>query len=253
MARTHRKYMRVYADGYDLSGQLSSIGPLSNVYDEGPFEGLSEEVIGIQLGHATNEVGNYNGVLDNTDTTGLHGLQSAPGLDRTMMIALGFLAPPVMGDPVFSGIFPQLDYMPNTGQVITTVTASFGPQSQESGMLYTRPWGKLLHALGAETGANSATTNVDNGAATTKGGYLVYQIMDYSGTGDAEISVDDSADGSTFTALSGATSGAIAHTAMPTAGIIQLATTATVRQYLRWQLALNTLTSVTFALAFVRG
>ena len=81
----------------------------------------------------------------------------------------------------------------------------------------------------------------------------MYQITAVAGTGNATISIDDSEDGETYGALSGATSGAIAHTAIPCAGIVQLATNATVKQYLRFQVALDTITSVTFALAFVRG
>jgi hypothetical protein len=40
---------------------------------------------------------------------------------------------------------------------------------------------------------------------------------------------------------------------MPCAGLVALSPTADVRRYLRWQLALTTLASIDFALAFVRG
>jgi hypothetical protein len=41
--------------------------------------------------------------------------------------------------------------------------------------------------------------------------------------------------------------------ATPKFGIIELAKTATVGRYLRWQIALGTASSVTFALAFMRA
>jgi hypothetical protein len=134
-----------------------------------------------------------------------------------------------------------------------TVTVPFGGQANSAVMKYADPWGVLVHAKASRTAANSSTTGIDNGAATTAGGYLMYQIFSITGTGTATVSIDDSADGSSYTALSGATSGAISNTSAPTAGIVQLATTATVRRYLRWQLSLTGATACEFAIAFVRG
>ena len=109
----------------------------------------------------------------------------------------------------------------------------------------------MLHTKSAETAANSATgAGIDNGAASTAGGYLAF--MGFAGNGTATISIDDSADDSSYSALSGATSGELDFSSVQF-GLVALGTTATVRQYLRWQLALNTATTVTFALAFVRG
>ena len=45
----------------------------------------------------------------------------------------------------------------------------------------------------------------------------------------------------------------VANTAVPTAGVVELAVTATIRRYTRWQLSLTGITSITFALALVRG
>jgi hypothetical protein len=117
---------------------------------------------------------------------------------------------------------------------------------------YDNPWGVLIHAYGAETAANaSATGSVDNLAATNDvGGYMMYQV--FAGNGTATLSIDESADNVNFTPLTDATTGVI-NCAVVSAGIVQLATTADVKQYLRWQLAKGSATTVTFALAFVRG
>ena len=168
------------------------------------------------------------------------------------MNAYGMRAAPEFGDEVFCVPMIQRAYKA-VGSDIVTARMDFAGPDVTQGIAYHQFFGKLLHALGAETDVNSADTNVDNGAASAVGGWLMVQITGYSGTGSAEISIDDSADGTSWTALSGATSGAIEHTSMPYSAIIQLGTTATVRRYLRWQLALDTLTSVTFALAFMRG
>ena len=79
---------------------------------------------------------------------------------------------------------------------------------------------------------------------------MTWQV--FAGDGTATISVDDSADDNTYGALSGATSGEIDFSS-PSSGFVALATTATVKRYIRWQLSLNTANTVTFALAFVRG
>ena len=79
---------------------------------------------------------------------------------------------------------------------------------------------------------------------------MVYQVL--AGNGTATISIDNSANNSAFTALSGATTGSI-NCAVVQHGIVALGVTATVRRYLRWQIALGTATSVTFALSFHRA
>jgi hypothetical protein len=254
MTRTVSKFMRVYAGGYDISGNTRSIGPLTWAFEEESMTCLNWPVAGTLPGKATMGCGTLNGLFDNTATTGLHILQSSSGVTRDVMIPIGMSAAPTYNDPVYMGQFPQTGYMAEPGEIMSTVSITFSSNDVTKGLKYSKPWGVLLHPLGAETAANTNETNVhNNGAGTTAGGYLMYQITAVAGTGSATISIDDSEDGETYGALSGATSGAIAHTSIPCAGIVQLATTATVKQYLRFQVALDTITSVTFALAFVRG
>lgn len=251
--RTASRWLKFYSDGYDLSGYAKAIGPLTFDFTAGaPDAAFSDAVEGAFPGRAKIGVGMLSSVLDN-DTAGAYARHSAAGSLHSLMIPIGMGADPVMGVPVYLGQFEQEGFELSNGDGFTSINAPFSNPGPESGLAYNKPWGVLLHAKGAETAINAANTNVDNGAATTAGGYLMYQIFAVAGSGTATISVDDSANGTTWAALAGATSGAIAHTAMPTAGIIQLSGTATVRQYLRWQLALTGITSVTFALAFVRA
>jgi len=116
---------------------------------------------------------------------------------------------------------------------------------------YDKPFGVLLHEKSEETAVNAVDSGLssDKEIASERGGFLVYQI--FSGDGTATISVEDSADDSSWAALSGATSGELDCSSVQH-GLVPLGTTATVRRYLRWQISLNTATSVTFALAFIR-
>jgi hypothetical protein len=136
---------------------------------------------------------------------------------------------------------------------MSTVSIPFDTTSVTTGLDYGSPWGYLLHAAGNETAANTGSSDVDGGAETSAGGYMMYQIFSLTGgSGSVDISIDDSANDSDWLALSGA-SVTINYGDDPTAGIVELGTTATVRRYLRWQISLTTLTGVNFALAFVRG
>ncbi len=250
--RTTWHRQRTYVGGYNLSGYTSQLGPLTWEYEEASFAAQSDEARGYLPGRVAISPGALNGVFDNTATSGLHVVTGTPGVSRVILAPIGIRAAPAAGDPAFCGRFQQRDYKAAVEGELVTATLTFDEWDAANLIGYDKPWGVLLHALGAETGANTASGVDDNQAATSLGGYLVYQIIAYQGTGSATISVDDSANNTDWAALSGATTGAIAHTAMPTAGIVALGKTATVRRYLRWQLSLSTLTSVTFALAFVR-
>lgn len=253
--RTTKNWMRLYADGYNLSSQALSVGELAAGCDFEALAALSEPIKGGLCGAPEFTIGDVNGVFDNTATTGLHILSNSwLNSAHDIMVAIGDRAEPAVGVPAFVGKWVLKTYKGVPSGVMVTATLGFGGYDGTDRVSYNRPWGHLVHAYGAETGANASNTpNVDNGGSTALGGYLAYQIFAYAGTGSATISIDDSANGTSWLALSGATTGAIAHTSMPCGGIVQLGTTATVRQYLRWQLSLATLTSCTFALAFVRG
>jgi hypothetical protein len=254
--RTVSKHTRVYADGYDLSGYTRSIGPLAVEFDEAKLVAMTDGVQGVLPDSGKVSLGTLNGIFDDTATTGLHIVARAAGVKRTMMVPVGIRAAPAQGDPCFLGQFEQGAYMGQPDGNVMVATLPFENWSgSASSLLYSKPWGVLLHANDAAAGANTAIGVDDYGDATARGGYLVYQIFDYEGTGSAVITVqeaDTNLNGS-FALLSGATSGSIAHTAMPTAGLVAISPTADVKQFLRWQLALTTLTSLTFALAWVRG
>ena len=247
--RTDNRFTRAYIDGYDMSGYIRSVGPLSTVFPTDEQAALSDGIKNSLLGQASITPTVFNGFLDNTATSGLHVITNAANTARTIMLPIGIRAAPAQGDPVFCGIYNQLDYsMEGTDYVFANI--QFGMWDSANRIAYQKAWGILLHAKAAKTAANSATGGVDNTAASTAGGYFAYQV--FSGDGTATLSVDDSADDTTYAALSGATSGSIDCSTVKY-GIVALGVTATVRRYLRWQLALGTATTVTFASAFVRG
>jgi hypothetical protein len=257
--RSVLKYSRVYVSGYDLSGYARSIGPLACTFQEGADDPINASVIGTWMGQATITPGTLNALFDNTATTGLHALMGSPPAKRDIMVAQGIQAIPAAGDPVFVGQFPQDDYITDPAATPNTATMKFGASHGASTTLaYYQPWGVLAHAYGAETTDNVAA-GIDELAATSDGGYMMYQVFTAVGAGSitATIKVQDASINSDVNFGDLLSSGVIncgaGGVAVPTSGVVALATTAAVKQYIRWQVTFGTATSVTFALAFIRN
>lgn len=251
--RTLNRWAKIYIGGIDITPSSKSIGPLVTSFNYDDLTTITDSVKG-GLPMSPNITPNVlNGIINAGAGTYMpDGFNNYVGLSKVSSIALGIRAIPAIGDPCFNGHFNVLDLAMEASLDSMALNMQFGNWDAANLPNYTKPWGNVVHAHGAETGANSANTNVDNGAATSLGGYLAYHVFaSSSGAHTYTISIDDSANGTDWLALSGATTGEISGTGI--GGIVQLGTTATVRRYLRWQLALGTATSVTFFLAFVRG
>lgn len=248
--RTVNKFLKCYVDGYDMSGYSRSIGPLAVTFNETEDMVYGNPIKGALPNHAMISIGTLSAVFDNTATSGPHAIFKGGLGMRNVMVNVGIRATPAQGDPSFVGQFEQLGYPMDVSDATLAVDMPFAPSGRATSLLYSSAWGTLLHANGAETGANSATGVDDYGAQTTFGGFMMYQVT--AGDGNATIKVQDAdtnSDGSFGDLVS---SGALDCSAV-TSGIVALAHTATVKRYLRWQLALDTATTVTFALTFVRA
>lgn len=245
-----KKWTRTYYQGYDISGYTRSWGQAGEEYalvgEDEPM--LDEAVKGVMLGQATPMVGPISSVMDNT-ASGMHATFSGQS-SGVLTVAIGFDGAPAAGDPVYAGEFEQLSYMGDVGEDVP-VTLTFAQTVNATTLLYDRHWGRLLHASGAETGANSSTSDYDHGAQTTYGGFMVYHMLSSDGTAAIKVQdADTDLDGSFSDLL---TSGDVDASASPQSGLVALARDATVERYVRWQLALNTATTVTFVLSFHRA
>lgn len=248
--RTTLNYWRVYVDGYDLSGYSRSIGNFGATFDEGIDDAISLSVKGTMLGQAMISAGVLNGIFDNTATSGLHAVVGSVSNPRNVMYARGVQAAPADNDVSFAGQFSQSAYTVGPGDTPVTASIPFNNTNALTGSAaYANPFGVLLHAKAAATAANTAT-GLDQTAQTTLGGWMMYQV--FAGDGTAAIKQQDAStnlDGSFGDLLS---SGTI-DCSSPTAGIVALAKGATVERYVRWQIALGTATTVTFAISWHRN
>ncbi len=255
--RTLEHWLRFYSDGYDLSGYARKLGDLKWEYEVQPDAAWTDAVKNIIApGPVSLGVGTLNVFLDNTAVLGPHIHHVGGGVKRVVMVAKGIRAAPAQGDPVYCAELEQLGYQAAVDGGRAVASIPFGEADAVAAHLaYSKPWGILLHAKAAATEANTAVGVDDNGGASAKGGFLCFQLFAVTGEGTVALNVQDAEtnENAGFADLAGATSGALAHTAVPCAGIVALGATADVRQYLRWQIALTDITSATFALAFVRG
>jgi hypothetical protein len=259
--RTTLNWWRAYVDGYDMSGYSRSFGELGCTFEEGIDDAVTLRVKAALASQAMISMGALNGLFDNTPTSGLHVVMKGAGVKRNVMIAAGIQAEPALGDPVFGGKFVQLGYYGNPNNPIVHATIPFGnmhadAMSDLGG--YAEPWGKLLHAKAARTAVNAAN-GIGGLGQTTKGGYMMYHILDAAGSGGitAALKVQHAttAGGSYSDLLSTGTLtlGASGTFAGPTSGIVALAQNATVESFTRWQIVLTLATSVTFVLGFFRN
>ena len=251
MTRTHQKHIRVYVDGYDLSGYSRQVGPLSVAFGANPDAAFTDGCKNITMGQADIQAGTLNAFLEN-DAAGLFGLYKAGSGTRNLLVAIGVNAAPVAGDPVFAWKMEQSAYTAEGGEGFTSATLPFGGASYASTLTYSKPWGVLLHANAAETAANTAT-GLDGTAQTTAGGVFAYHLLSSDGTVTLKVQDASTNSNGSFGDLSGATSGSIDATTTPVSGMVALSTTATVKRYIRWQLAFGTASTATFVAAFIRG
>lgn len=252
--RTVARWLRAYVDGFDMSGYAVSVGPLAMEWEAEPMHAFSDEVQNTLVGQPEISCGELNGFFDNTNTSGMHAVMNSAGAARVLTLAFGIRAAPAAGDPTFNGTFTQLSYEAVPDKGFVTANMKFGKQiTTASEIAYGKSWGVLLHPKGAETAVNTATGVDDRGASSAAGGYFVYHIMTANGTATVRVQDASTNTNPSFADLSGATSGVVDASSTPKFGIVALSTTATVRQFLRWQITFGTATSVTFLASFVRG
>jgi hypothetical protein len=256
--RTSLRNWRAYVDGYDLSGYTRSFGPLSCTFEEGVDDAITLMVKATMIGSATVSIGTLNGIFDNTATSGIHAVMKTVGVSRCIMFPCGIQSAPIDNDPVFVGKFTQLGYYAAPEELPVHISIPFGGTVDNAGnTAYARPWGTLLRAKAVRTSVSGANTAVglDQLAETEKGGYMAYQV--FAGNGTATLSVEHSTttneDAEFSSLIDTGTGGSIKNFSTPKAGIVQLPKDTTVGQFVRWQIAFGSATTVTFALAFVRG
>lgn len=162
-------------------------------------------------------------------------------LPRTDTIVTYMHQPSAIGASAASMNGKQIGYDPTRG---ADGKLTIGVNAMDNG--YGLEWGQML-TLGAGR-TDTATTDgtaLDGGAQTTDGAQAYLHVTAFTGT-DCTITIEDSADNSTFGTL-------VAFTSATGAGFERIAVAGTVERYVRVSTTAGTFTSVTYAVNFVRN
>jgi hypothetical protein len=228
---------QLYVDGYNLSGDIGSLGNIRG----GP---AALEVTGIDKGAPERVGGERDGSIDFTawfnDAAGQAHL--ALGALPTGARYVTYLRGQGIGAAAAALLGRQIGYDPNRGN---DGQLTLGVSTQADG--YGLEWGEQLTAGIRTDTAGTNGTALDFGAtSTTFGGQAYLQVFSVTGT-SATVKLQDSADNSTFADLSGA-----AFAAATGRGAQRIAFTGTVRRYVR-AVTTGTFTNAQFSVIFVRN
>lgn len=181
-------HLQVLVDAYELTGDHNqiTIDDSYKLLDATSFGMAAERYIQGQRSMGLSHKGYLN-----PDAAASHPVLKGIAVNGVVSVLVGQNAAPVLGDPVFNLLTQQEFYTtkPEIGQVIP-FSAKFANRGELGG------WGQVLAVPGSIT--NTATgSNLDNGAATSKGGAAFLHILQDTNTDSYSIVVEGSADGST--------------------------------------------------------
>lgn len=152
----------------------------------------------------------------------------------------------VIGGPAAACQAVQINYDPNRGQ-----DGSFTQTTTAESNGYGLEWGVLLTAgTRTDTTATSPATGLDQTAATAFGAQAYLQVMSVTGT-SVTVTIQDSADNSAFTTITGMTFTAVNGAATSHQRLATL-NTATIRRYIR-VITTGTFTNAQFVVMFNRN
>ncbi len=241
MAKQSGMGMNLYIGGNNLSGDTSYLPGISGgpaLLDVTAIDKSAFERIGGLRGGQINWVSFFN-------PTGAHPVLSAlPTADVGVMATIGTS----IGSPSACEVAKQIDYNP-TRAANGMFTFAVATQSNGFGV----EWGRLLTAgRRTDTAATNGTAWDDTTVSTAFGWQAYLQVFAFTGT-DATVKIQDSADNVTFADLAGAAFTQVT-SGTPQAQRLAVGGTAVVRRYLRAStVTTGGVTSVTFAVTFVRN
>lgn len=225
-----------YIGGVDLSGDTNSLSRISSprgALDVTPIKYYAHERL----------LSTKDGAIDWTsyfNPTVVHPALAA--LPRTDVV-LSYFRGTAIGNAAACMIGKQISYDPNRGN---DGSLTFGVASVSNG--FGLEWGEQLTAgIRTDTTATSPATGLDGVAVSTAFGLQMYlHVFAVTGT-SVTVKLQDSANNSAFTDVTGAT-----FVAATGAGAQRVAVTGTVRRYVR-AITTGTFSNAQFAVSFVRN
>lgn len=211
---------QLFIAGYDVGGDIASIGSLSTPRTALPSTGITKSA-NERLYGLTDAQGEFTSYFNDATGQVFDALKGLPTADVHLM----YLRGSALGGPAFCTVAKQVGYDPTRGD---DGSLTFG--TAVMGSAYGGDWGRQLTA-GKETDASAGSnTSIDTTAAASFGFQAYLQVFSI-GSGTADIKIEDSADNAAWADLTdGAFTSVTARTAQR---IASSSATATVRRYLR--------------------
>jgi hypothetical protein len=225
----------LYVGGYDLSGDIGSLGKIQGgqkPIDVTGINKLAHERLGGVRDGSMSWSAFFNTAVGHAQPV----LSALPTADVVATYCRGT----TLGDPCASLVAKQLNYDGNR-----TPAGDFTFAVDAEANAYGLEWGRQLTAGLRTDAAATNGTGIDTTASLSFGAQAYLQVTAFTGT-DVTVKIQDSADNVTFADVTGLTFTQV--TAAPFTQRLATANTATIRQYLRAvTVTTGGVTSVTFA------
>lgn len=240
MTKTSGLGDNLYVGGYNLSGDIGSLesisGSVATLDVTGIDKSAYERIGGLRDGDIA-----FTSFFNPASSQAHPALSALPTADVVLTYARGT----VLGNTAACLVGKQINYDPTRAD---DGALTFKVDAEANG--YGLEWGTQLTAgLRTDTTATSPATGVDLTTVSTAFGWQAYlQVTAVTGT-SVTVTLQDSADNSSFTNLTGA---AFTAATGVTTQRLQGGSTATVRRYLR-AITTGTFTVGTFSVVFVRN
>lgn len=240
MAKTTGLGDNVYVAGYNLSGDIGSLGRIGG----GP---AALEVTGVDK----SGIERIGGLLDGSfEWTAYFNPAENQAHDRfsllpTADVIVSYFRGTTLGDPAANIVAKQINYDGNRG---TDGSFTFSVSAQANG--FGTEWGRQLTAgIRTDTEATDGSS-VDFGAASSNGLQAYLHVTAFTGT-DCTITIEESSDDGDTDAFAAVTNGAFTQVTGITSERIATASDQSVERYLRVATS-GTFTSISFAVSVVR-
>lgn len=239
------RWTRLYAGGYDLSGDARVFSSLDNQFEDADLTGWSNAVRTFLAG-SPREAGvrGLQVLMNDAAAQGFAVLKDA-GSAIGLVIAFGGGAEPAVADPVYMLPGIQLGAEISLDGNVPVLAGDFLPYADLATIASVgNPLGNLLYPS-TSIAATTNGTSVDNGASSANGGTGIMMVL-ATAAGNWALKIQHSTDDAIWSDLITFVSSGGAITAETQA------VTGTINRYLRFQ-ATRTAGTTTFLAAFARN
>ena len=186
--KTHSRWLRLFVDEVNLSGDSRQIGQFGVNYDLANLEGWSDPIKYVNMGQVNHTLTGYQAVFNNTASTGAY-TELVALEEYVVSLLIGIRAAPALGDPAYIGSYEQASF-DVSGQDAILMSVDFAKAITD--MDHERAFGIVLEPGSTSRTATLTGTSVDNGASSSNGA-LAHLHVTVSSGGTWTLKVQDSA------------------------------------------------------------